>query len=88
MWLARVHGVQFAIHAKGRVENSIGYIQKNFLKDLQISSLEALNAQVAVGWSRWLTSGFIARGANDPATPSKRKSQPFSLCRWPATILA
>ena len=35
---------------KGRVENSIGYIQKNFLNGLQISSLEALNAQVR----RWM----------------------------------
>jgi transposase len=30
---------------KGRVENSIGYVQKNFLNGLEISSLEALNAQ-------------------------------------------
>lgn len=31
---------------KGRVENSIGYIQKNFLAGLEISSLEALNTAV------------------------------------------
>ena len=31
---------------KGRVENSIGYVQKNFLNGLEISSLEALNARV------------------------------------------
>jgi len=36
--------------AKGRVENSIGYIQKNFLGGLEISSLEALNAQAR----RWM----------------------------------
>ena len=35
---------------KGRVENSIGYIQKNFLNGLEISSLEALNAQAR----RWM----------------------------------
>jgi Mu transposase, C-terminal domain len=35
---------------KGRVENSIAYIQKNFLNGLQISSLEALNAQAR----RWM----------------------------------
>jgi len=35
---------------KGSVENSIGYIQKNFLNGLQISSLEALNAQA----QRWM----------------------------------
>lgn len=35
---------------KGRVENSIGYIQKNFLGGLEISSLEALNAQAR----RWM----------------------------------
>ncbi len=35
---------------KGRVENSIGFIQKNFLNGLQISSLEALNAQAR----RWM----------------------------------
>jgi len=42
--------VQFAIHAKGRVENSIAYVQKNFLNGLQISCLEALNAQAR----RWM----------------------------------
>ena len=40
----------------------------------------------AAGWSRWLTSESIARRANDPATPFKRKSRPFSPCRSPATI--
>jgi hypothetical protein len=35
---------------KGRVENAIGYVQKNFLNGLEISSLEALNAQVR----RWM----------------------------------
>lgn len=35
---------------KGRVENAIGYIQKNFLAGLEISSLEALNAEA----QRWL----------------------------------
>ena len=35
---------------KGRVENSIAYIQRNFLNGLQISSLEALNAQAR----RWM----------------------------------
>ncbi|MBV8401905.1 MAG: IS21 family transposase, partial [Acetobacteraceae bacterium] len=35
---------------KGRVENSIGYIQKNFLGGLDISCLEALNAQAR----RWM----------------------------------
>jgi Mu transposase-like protein len=35
---------------KGRVENAIGYIQKNFLNGLEISSLEALNAQAR----RWM----------------------------------
>jgi hypothetical protein len=35
---------------KGRVENVIGYIQKNFLNGLDISSLEALNAQAR----RWM----------------------------------
>jgi transposase len=30
---------------KGRVENSIGYIQKNFLAGLEISGFEALNAE-------------------------------------------
>jgi transposase len=35
---------------KGRVENSIGYVQKNFLNGLEISSLEALNTQAR----RWM----------------------------------
>jgi transposase len=35
---------------KGRVENSIAYIQKNFLNGLEISSLEALNVQAR----RWM----------------------------------
>jgi hypothetical protein len=35
---------------KGRVENSIGYIQNNFLNGLEISSLPALNAQAR----RWM----------------------------------
>jgi transposase len=35
---------------KGRVENSIGYIQKNFLNGLEISSLSALNIEVR----RWM----------------------------------
>jgi transposase len=35
---------------KGRVENAIGYVQKNFLAGLEISGLEALNAQAR----RWM----------------------------------
>ena len=35
---------------KGRVENAIGYIQKNFLNGLAISSLEALNLEAR----RWM----------------------------------
>jgi transposase len=35
---------------KGRVENAIGYIQKNFLNGLEISSLSALNAEAR----RWM----------------------------------
>jgi transposase len=31
-------------HEKGRVENGVGYLKKNFLAGLQLSSLEALNA--------------------------------------------
>ena len=41
---------QCTVFAKGRVENSIAYIQKNFLNGLQISCLEALNAQAR----RWM----------------------------------
>ena len=44
------HDLQCTVFAKGRVENSIAYVQKNFLNGLQISSLEALNAQVR----RWM----------------------------------
>ena len=62
--------MQFAIHAKGRVENSIGYIQKNFLKDLQISSLEALNAQVG----RWMEQVANVRVHRDTG---KRPSDAF-----------
>jgi transposase len=35
---------------KGRVENGIGYVQKNFLNGLEISSFEALNTEVR----RWM----------------------------------
>ena len=35
---------------KGRVENLIGYVQKNFLEGLEISSLEALNVEAR----RWM----------------------------------
>lgn len=35
---------------KGRVENAIGYVQKNFLNGLEISSLAALNVEVR----RWM----------------------------------
>ena len=31
-------------HEKGRVENGVGYVKKNFLAGLQLSSLDALNA--------------------------------------------
>lgn len=31
-------------HEKGRVENAVGYIKKNFLAGLQLSSLDAINA--------------------------------------------
>ena len=40
---------------KGRVENMIGYIQKNFLAGLEISSLEALNA-AARRWSEQIAN--------------------------------
>ena len=50
---------------KGRVENVIGYIQKNFLNGLEISSLEALNAQAR----RWMeqVAGRAAASRDGPA---------------------
>jgi transposase len=33
-------------HQKGRVENGVGYLKKNFLAGLELSSLDALNAAV------------------------------------------
>jgi hypothetical protein len=41
-----LHQAQFAPHAKGRVENGVGYFKKNFLAGLQLASLDALNAAV------------------------------------------
>lgn len=41
--------MQFATQAKGRVESGVGYVKKNFLNGLQISSFESLNP-AAVQW--------------------------------------
>ena len=35
--------MQFAIQAKGRVENGVGYVKKNFLNGLEIPSFPAVN---------------------------------------------
>ena len=50
---------------KGRVENAIGYVQKNFLGGLEISGLEALNAQAR----RWMeqVAGRAAASRDGPA---------------------
>ena len=73
---------------KGRVENSIGYIQKNFLNGLEISSLEALNAQ-ARRWMEQVANVRLHRETGKrPCDAFKRKSQASSPCHWPATISA
>lgn len=41
--------MQFALHAKGRVENGVGYVKKNFLNGLQIPSFAAVNP-AAILW--------------------------------------
>jgi transposase len=44
-------------HEKGRVENGVGYLKKNFLAGLQLSSLEALNAALR----QWLDQAANVR---------------------------
>ena len=61
-------------HEKGRVENAVGYLKKNFLAGLELSSLDALNAAARRGWTRWPTCGCMARPAKSPRTSSSRKS--------------
>ena len=73
---------------KGRVENSIAYIQKNFLNGLQISSLEALNAQ-ARRWMEQVANVRVHRETGkrpcDAFEQEKPTLQPLPL---PATISA
>ena len=38
-----LHQAQFAPHAKGRVENGVGYVKKNFLNGLDLPSFAAVN---------------------------------------------
>ena len=61
---------------KGRVENGIGYLQKNFLCGLEISSLAALNAE-----ARRLIEAL-------QATRAQTKSRACSRCPCLATTLA
>ena len=44
-------------HQKGRVENGVGYVKKNFLAGLEVSSLDALNAAAR----QWLEQVAQAR---------------------------
>jgi hypothetical protein len=37
------HQAQFAPHAKGRVENGVGYVKKNFLHGLALADFQAVN---------------------------------------------
>jgi len=37
------HGVQFSTYEKGRAENAVGYLKKNFLAGLELSEFSAIN---------------------------------------------
>jgi hypothetical protein len=72
------HDLQCTVFAKGRVENSIGYVQKNFLNGLQISSLETLNAQVR----RWMEQVANVRVHRETGERPKPTLQPLPLAGY------
>ena len=85
---ARHHG--FAIkacgarqpHQKGRVENGVGYLKKNFLAGLERSSLEALNAAVRL-WLDQVANVRIHGATHQPPADlfvaEKNHLRPLSL---------
>lgn len=70
---------------KGRVENSIGYIQKNFLAGLEISGFEALNSQ-ARAWMEQVANVRVHRETNrrpcDLFEEEKNALQPLPITRY------
>ena len=69
-------------HEKGRVENAVGYLKKNFLAGLQLASLDALNAAVR----QWLDQvanvrlhGETRQQPQDLFTQEKPKLRPLTL---------
>ena len=60
---------------KGRVENGVGYVKKNFLDGLDIPSFAAVNpAARQLAATRWPTSASTAKPTANPSTCSPRKS--------------
>jgi hypothetical protein len=70
---------------KGRVENLIGYVQKNFLGGLEISSLEALNIEARV-WMEQIANVRNHRETGkrpcDAFVEEKPALQALPLCRY------
>jgi transposase len=71
---------------KGGSRTRSGTFKKTFSMVCKSVRWKHSMPKCAAGWSRSLTSESIAKRANDPATPSKRKSQPFNPCRSAAMI--
>jgi transposase len=82
-------------HEKGRVENAVGYLKKNFLAGLQLSSLDALNAALR----QWLDQvanvrvhGETRQKPQDLFEQEKPKLRPLTLLPYDlatvSTVLA
>ena len=74
---------------KGRVENSIGYIQKNFLGGLEISGFEALNVQ-ARAWMEQVANVRVHRETGrrpcDLFEQEKSALQPLPITRYDISL--
>jgi hypothetical protein len=66
------HRVQFATDAKGRVENGVGYVKKNFLNGLDLPGFGALNPAAR----QWVdTVANVRRHGETHAKPLERFAQ-------------
>ena len=47
-------------HEKGRVENAVGYVKKNFLAGLELGDFRAGQPRARLGWTPWPTCASTA----------------------------
>jgi hypothetical protein len=86
----RGYWVQFATHAKGRVENGVGYVKKNFLNGLDIPSFAAVNP-AAAQWQDSVANvrlhGETHRKPIDLFTEEKPRLKPLPVMPYDCAVV-